>query len=92
MRGALAAILNSEVTTLRCSRAADWYLRELGLEHEELFGPEVPFSEPPGPGVVSQACEPLSGSYEFDCIELFSGQGNWSAAHSRVGLRVHPWF
>ena len=67
-------------------------LRELGLEHEELFGPEAPFSEPPDPGVVSQACEPLSGSYEFDCIELFSGQGNWSAAHSRVGLRAHPGF
>ena len=26
----------------------------------------------------------------FDCIELFSGQGNWSRQHEAVGLRVHP--
>ena len=26
----------------------------------------------------------------YDCIELSSGQGNWSAAHPGVGLRVHP--
>lgn len=25
----------------------------------------------------------------FDCIELFRGSGNWSSAHSQLGLKVH---
>ena len=67
-------------------------LRELGLEREELFGPGA------DAGVVSANHEqfshieaPFKDSTEaFDCIELFSGQGNWSKAHMAAGLKVHP--
>lgn len=67
-------------------------LRELGLEHTELFG-DTTHSEPP----LEFTPNPLSGAQKlrdttkvYDCIELFAGQGNWSAAHAAQNLVVHP--
>ena len=62
-------------------------LREKGYEPESdcLFVPDEPstreplFSVPPS----------LSEGILFDCIELFRGSGNWSSAHSKLGLKVH---
>ena len=65
-------------------------LRELGLEHSELFGPGDEFLEPPDPVVERKQTMAEPQQYEFDCIELFSGQGNWTTAHASVGLRMHP--
>lgn len=33
---------------------------------------------------------PTDHTKVFDCVELFSGFGNWSKAHAAVGLKVHP--
>ena len=62
-------------------------LREKGFEPEAdcLFVPEQPknhdctFSIPP----------PISEGILFDCLEIFRGSGNWSSAHSNLGLKVH---
>ena len=32
---------------------------------------------------------PLTEGYLYDAIEIFRGVGNWSAAHSAMGLSVH---
>ena len=65
-------------------------LREKGLEHEEIFGPE---EFPKYEAVVSPVTllhEPEVELPSFDCIELFAGYGNWSKAHANAGLKVHP--
>lgn len=69
-------------------------LRELGLEHAEVFGvDDAGIAQPPDPAAVSfDRPAPDLQSYDFDCIELFSGYGNWSQAHADAGLRVHPGF
>ena len=66
-------------------------LRELGFEHFEQFG------EPEQHCLQARQSLPLKFSKQlhdhtivFDCIELFSGQGNWSTCHQAAGLRVHP--
>lgn len=33
---------------------------------------------------------PADDTKAFDCIELFSGFGNWSKSHAAAGLMVHP--
>eukprot|EP00438_Fugacium_kawagutii_P036259 Skav223698 [mRNA] locus=scaffold1907:175367:179896:+ [translate_table: standard] len=68
-------------------------LRELGLEHAETFGVDD-VTPLPCPNLFNEDAEDIDKqrTYEFDCIELFSGQGNWSAAHAAAGLRVHPGF
>lgn len=66
-------------------------LHELGLEHEEFFGLEVE-----GPSPEEHDCKlGVPGTLRdatviYDCIELFSGFGNWSRAHAAEGLHVHP--
>ena len=65
-------------------------LHEKGLDHEETFGPP---SEQTVDFAVSLSPAPLWPGVEdvtFDCIELFSGSGNWSKAHAAEGFRVHP--
>ena len=72
-------------------------LRELGLEHEEFFGEEAcRFDLGASQSDNSALFAKISKSYlvdktqAFDCIELFSGQGNWSSSHTAVGFKVHP--
>lgn len=68
-------------------------LRELGLEHSEMFGEDSQFVPPQ---TLHCAQAQLSSktlqdcTVIFDCIELFSGQGNWSSNHAKAGLKVHP--
>ena len=71
-------------------------LRELGIEHAEFFGNEERqslFSSSPyaQPELVSLRKSVLQDhTLVSDCIELFSGQGNWSRCHAAAGLQVHP--
>ena len=66
-------------------------LRELGLEHEEFYGAASIPAETFNSDVAAVAIpKELHESVMFDCIELFSGQGNWSKCHAEAGLRVHP--
>lgn len=62
-------------------------LREKGYDPEadRLFVPD----QPPKPDAFVSISRPLSEGILFDCIELFRGSGNWSAAHSKLGLTVH---
>ena len=68
-------------------------LRELGIEHTEFFGEDaqhVLFPFEPVASVSLSTRELTDRTVAFDCIELFSGQGNWSRSHAAVGLEVHP--
>ena len=71
-------------------------LRELGIEHEEFFGEEAqslefPIFDRKLPRNATLAKQLLvDRTIVFDCIELFSGQGNWSKSHAAAGLKVHP--
>ena len=66
-------------------------LRELGLEREEIFGPGDLEWDYHTPAKAFQLHAELKDrTTAFDCIELFAGQGNWSAAHEAAGLKVHP--
>ena len=66
-------------------------LREIGMEHCETFGgPEVRPVEQ-NFSLTSKLTNSLrDNTIAYDCIELFAGVGNWSKAHARRGLRVHP--
>lgn len=75
----------------RLQDGAGVVVRELGLDRQELFG-SLEFT---GLEVCSElAVQHVSYEREqpatFDCVELFSGQGNWSRCHAELGLRVHP--
>ena len=75
----------------KLQQGAGLALRELGLEHCEAFGE----SEFATQSVVAPLPDKLVRSLRdntvvFDCVELFAGVGNWSQAHARRGLRVHP--
>lgn len=86
----------------KLQQGANLALHELGLDHAEVFGGSCEFSDKLASNPLES--EPLQltdfGKYVdaslrdttvvFDCIELFSGQGNWSRQHEAVGLRVHP--
>ena len=70
-------------------------LHELGLEHQEVFG--VHDDDFVATSQIFPPCldgSPTPGLKDrtviFDCVELFSGQGNWSRQHELAGLRVHP--
>ena len=71
-------------------------LRELGFEHTEFFGedaqhtvfPDGVLTSPPLLKIQERVLKDETKA--FDCIELFSGQGNWSRSHSELGLKVHP--
>lgn len=84
-------------------QGANLALHELGLDHTECFGgPDSFFFELPA--VSPLEAEPLQlsefqqyvdsslkdSTVVYDCIELFSGQGNWSRQHGLVGFRMHP--
>lgn len=62
-------------------------LKELGIDSEPSFGPS-----PVDPVGLWSTPVPkhLAEGFIWDCLELFRGEGNWSAAHEQVGLRVHP--
>lgn len=62
-------------------------LRELGIEHEDCFGPEEQPFDLHSPHPTRNLKD---STVIYDCVELFSGVGNWSKAHAEAGLRVHP--
>ena len=81
-------------------------LHELGFEHAEMFGSpldagaqQTRFNRLGAEPLKLREFE-NSGRWvdrvlrdetvAFDCIELFSGQGNWSQQHAALGFRVHP--
>ena len=86
----------------KLQQGANLALHELGLDHTEMFGgpsdasDKLRFSplesEPLQLAEFGKSIDaPLRDTtVAFDCIELFSGQGNWSRQHEAVGLRVHP--
>ena len=63
-------------------------------EQREELGSQAFVSEPIKP---SSSCvptsfnipPPLAEGFVFDCCEIFRGSGNWSTAHSEVGLQCH---
>ena len=59
-------------------------LSEKGIDHcSNLFGEEPPKL------LVSSIPNSLSEGILYDALELFRGSGNWSNAHSAMGLSVH---
>ena len=80
----------------RLQSSAGATLRELGLEHEEFFGTDIEQTGPlleqtPDVKVTQLVHKHCTDTTQiFDCLELFSGQGNWSSCHAAVGLKVHP--
>ena len=66
-------------------------LQELGFEPEPPCGPEADNHLLDSKhNFVSCTKTPRDYTIIYDCIELFSGFGNWSKSHSEAGLRVHP--
>ena len=66
-------------------------LQELGFEPEPPCGPEADNHLLDSKhNFVSCTKTPKDYTIIYDCIELFSGFGNWSKSHSEAGLRVHP--
>ena len=61
-------------------------LQELGIDPEPFFGassmPSVS-QDFPVPGHLHEG-------FVFECLEVFSGSGNWSRAHREAGFSVHP--
>ena len=76
-RGYYTRLLNPAATVLS----------EMGLDHIEGDLPETnaaPLDE------KLRVPAPLLEGFVYDCLELFRGEGNWSTAHSSLGLKVHP--
>eukprot|EP00435_Cladocopium_sp_Y103_P021299 s287_g5.t1 len=65
-------------------------LQEKGLDHTDMFGPPTEHLVDVAVGSSPLSLWPGGEDVPFDCIELFSGTGNWSKAHAAEGLRVHP--
>lgn len=67
-------------------------LQELGIEAEPTCGPDsiehAAFVQPVSTQSVAGTLK--DSRVIFDCIELFSGYGNWSRCHADVRLHVHP--
>eukprot|EP00438_Fugacium_kawagutii_P033912 Skav205523 [mRNA] locus=scaffold4253:32384:35068:+ [translate_table: standard] len=64
-------------------------LSEKGLDHQgNLFGDSAPVSEALHQSLVSPP-PALAEGYLYDAIEIFRGTGNWSEAHTSLGLSVH---
>ena len=75
-RGFYAPLLNPAASVLA----------ELGLEHLEPDLPEAAdWLDQPEIKVPRALAEGII----YDCIELFKGEGNWSAAHAAAGFSVH---
>ena len=74
----------------KLQQGANLILHEHGLDQTDPFGAGSLDLAALKPEAVMSISESLPSKPMFDCIELFAGQGNWSAAHSAAGLRVHP--
>lgn len=75
----------------RLQQGANLVLREMGLEHSDLFGAgEFLPADLAEPGFAGVDAELLTSAAAFDCIELFSGEGNWSRCHAECGFSMHP--
>lgn len=76
----------------KLQQGASMALQELGLEPEPTCGEEggVAMLDMPVPPVERPAFSLHDRTVIYDCVELFSGFGNWSWCHSDAGLRVHP--
>lgn len=61
-------------------------LHELGIETEPTFEPDQSFVPT---DIKFPPPRSLREGFLYDAIELFKGTGNWSTAHSEVGMRVH---
>ena len=98
-----AAVVGSEVTRelwrhseqrgfyTRLQSPVSSYLSEKGIEsssNDQLFIP--PGS--PEAEMFAQVPASLKKGILFDCVEIFCGSGNWSAAHHRLGLSTHDGF
>eukprot|EP00435_Cladocopium_sp_Y103_P010900 s2474_g2.t2 len=61
-------------------------LAEMGLEHVDEDLPQTPewLHE-----TTLRIPAPLHEGIIYDCLELFRGEGNWSAAHAASGFTVH---
>ena len=75
-RGFYAPLLNPAASVLA----------ELGLDHLE---PELPEAADWLDQPEIKVPHPLAEGIIYDCIELFRGEGNWSAAHAAAGFSVH---
>eukprot|EP00438_Fugacium_kawagutii_P022150 Skav235748 [mRNA] locus=scaffold803:24495:31367:+ [translate_table: standard] len=68
-------------------------LTELGLEPEEVFGGSlletIPDSIADSASVWDAEFDDAE-SLGYDCLELFSGQANWTKAHVEAGFSAHP--
>ena len=71
-------------TRLESTAAAT--LHELGIEPEPAFESDPSFL-PTDVKFPPPRC--LREGFLYDAIELFKGTGNWSTAHSEVGMQVH---
>ena len=65
-------------------------LREQGHNCEAVFGPPDASTALLMSGFVAPVPKHLAEGLIYDTVEVFSGEGNWSAAHCAAGLETHP--
>ena len=74
----------------KLQQGASMALQELGFEPEPSCGHEQSVEQSIFPSSkVGPSTSLRDSTILYDCIELFSGYGNWSRCHAEAGLRVH---
>lgn len=81
----------------RHSEQRGYYTQLINPSAEVLSGLNEEFEETNLPDFKQEPVDtsfhvpaPLMEGIVYDCLELFRGEGNWSAAHEHLGFRVHP--